>query len=433
MRDFVLFGAFLAVVPMILKHPYIGALAWVFHGLMNPQNLVWGFAARFPFGVALVGLTLAGMLLSKDARQLKGGAAAAVLFAFWLWTNLTTFFAVEPGQAWPYWERVMKIFFMTFILLALLQTKRHVELLVIVIVVSIGFYGVKGGVFTILTGGQHIIYGPGNSVIANNNGLAVALVMVMPLMVYLREQTQNPWIRLAIAAALLLCAASVLGSYSRGALLAIGAVGVFLWLKSKQKAAIFGLLLATLIVLVPFMPEHWEERMRTIQSYQEDASAMGRLIAWETAYKLAKDQFPVGGGFEFQSEATSARYSPHPDVVLVAHSIYFQVLGSQGFIGLAMFLAFWALVWFKCARIRSVTAGVAEHSWARTLASMTQVSLIGYFVGGAFLDLAFWDMPYYLFTAIAVTERLVAQRRASNQSAPMDDRVGIQTSSGVRA
>ena len=34
---------------------------------------------------------------------------------------------------------------------------------------------------------------------------------------------------------------------------------------------------------------------------------------------------------------------------------------------------------------------------------MIQVSLVGYFVGGMFLNLAYWDMPYYLMIALVVT------------------------------
>jgi O-antigen ligase len=96
----------------------------------------------------------------------------------------------------------------------------------------------------------------------------------------------------------------------------------------------------------------------------------------------------------------------------VAHNIYFQVLGSQGFGGLALFLLFWMLVWRQCSWIRRQTRGHPDLRWAFTLASMTQVSLAGYAVGGAFLDLAFWDLPYYLYAAAAVTQYIVRRELA---------------------
>jgi putative inorganic carbon (HCO3(-)) transporter len=108
----------------------------------------------------------------------------------------------------------------------------------------------------------------------------------------------------------------------------------------------------------------------------------------------------VGGGFEFQSPQTSAIYSPRPEFFHVAHSIYFQVLGSLGFPGLLLFLLFWGLVWREAGRLRTRSRGDPESQWAHALGSMVQASLTGYFIGGAFLDIAFWDLNYYLFTAI---------------------------------
>jgi hypothetical protein len=40
---------------------------------------------------------------------------------------------------------------------------------------------------------------------------------------------------------------------------------------------------------------------------------------------------------------------------------------------------------------------------------MTKVSLVAYLVGGAFLNLAYWDMPYFLFVAVSVTRWVVRQ------------------------
>jgi len=38
------------------------------------------------------------------------------------------------------------------------------------------------------------------------------------------------------------------------------------------------------------MPQEWYDRMYTIKTYQEDASALGRINAWHTAFNVAKDK-----------------------------------------------------------------------------------------------------------------------------------------------
>jgi putative inorganic carbon (HCO3(-)) transporter len=407
MRDLLLFGLFAVVAPVIVVHPYVGTLVWTLIGLMNPHRLAWGAARDFPFAMVAAVLTLIGLLLTRDERKIKGGAAAIVLAILVLWTCVTTVFALMPDKAWPMWERVMKILGMTFVMLLVMNTKRQVELLVWTIVVSIGFYGIKGGIFTIVTGGHYMVMGPPGSVMDGNNALGVAFAMVVPLMMHLYQDSKNKSVRRGLLASIVLCAVSILGTYSRGSLLAVCAMGFLLWLRSSTKLLTFSLILLMGLVFVPFMPDTWSERMDTITTYEQDSSAMGRIISWGVAWNLAKDRPLVGGGFEYWGPETSAKYSSVPDFVAVAHSIYFQVLGEHSFLGLGLFLLFWALVWRQCAWIRAKTRERPDLRWAFSLASMMQASLIGYAVGGAFINLAWWDMPYYLFIAIATTQYVV--------------------------
>lgn len=416
LRDLTLFALLLAIVVMAPRRPFVGALAWVLFGVMNPHRLSWGSAYSFPFAAVIAGVTLLGVLLTKEHRQLKGGAAAGVLMLFLGWSAVTTLFAFQPELSFAYFLRVVKIFGMTLVLLLLMHSKRDVILLVSTLVLSLGFFGIKGGAFVLATGGAYMVNGPPGSVMEGNNSLGVGLTMCIPLMYFLMQQSSNKWIRRALVVAMVLCAVSVLGAYSRGAMLAISAMAIVLWLRGRNK--IFMLLMAAVMIAVaiPAMPARWFDKMDTLQNYDHDDSAMFRLYTWETAYNIAKDKFPLAGGFEWESPAASARYSPLPTLVLVPHSIYFQTIGSQGFIGLVLFLSFWMLVWRDCGWLRKRSRSVPSLQWAHVLGSMVQVSLAGYFVGGAFLDLAFWDLPYYLYAAVAAA-RYVVQKDLEQQSA----------------
>ena len=124
-------------------------------------------------------------------------------------------------------------------------------------------------------------------------------------------------------------------------------------------------------------------------------------------FNLALDRPMVGGGFEPYTTEVFRRYLPDYDGTHSAHSIYFQVLGEHGFVGLALFIVFWMLTWQLSRRIIKHTKNDPESKWAYSLATMIQVSLVGYFVGGMFLNLAYWDMPYYLMIALVVTWHVV--------------------------
>jgi putative inorganic carbon (hco3(-)) transporter len=83
------------------------------------------------------------------------------------------------------------------------------------------------------------------------------------------------------------------------------------------------------------------------------------------------------------------------------------VLGEHGFIGLALYLLMGVCTWRACAWIIDHTSAAAQLHWARSLATMVQTSMVGFAVGGAFLSLVYFDMPYYLMAAVIATRVLV--------------------------
>lgn len=430
-RDLLVFLTVFGGIPFMLKRPYVGVLYWVWLGLMNPHRLTWGLAYDFPFAQIVALTTLLSVLLTRDERRFKGGVEGGLLLAFTLWMCITTPFAFNPNIAVQLLERVLKIQLMVFVALVVLGSKRHLNLLVWIMVFSLGFYGVKGGLFTLRVGGAFRVYGPAGSFIEDNNSLALASVMVIPLMFYLYQTAERRWVKPLLLIAAALTATGALGSQSRGALLALGAMGFFLWLKSPGKIVSGTLMLVAGISLLSFMPESWWSRMGTISTYEQDASAMGRINAWQTAFNIATERL-VGGGFELYSYEVFARYAPNPEDVHAAHSIYFQVLGEHGFIGLFLFLLIWWLAWRCANQIKRSAKDQRDWRWAGSLATMIQVSLVGYAVGGAFLSLAYWDLPYYELVILLVTRDLI-RRQITKAKEPAGALRALQTSSGQAA
>jgi len=300
--------------------------------------------------------------------------------------------------------------------MALLHSRRHIEAMVWVLVGSLGVFGVKGGIFTILTGGTDRVWGPEASFIEGNNEIALALVMTIPLMYYLFVTAKNKWVRRAFPFAMLLSAAAALGSQSRGALIAIAAMALLLWWRAKNRVMGAILLGIVAIGLVAIMSATWEQRMNTIWSYEQDLSALQRLNAWEFCWKVATSNPILGGGYAIYTEDLYERYGVDPLLGLRnAHSIYFSVLGEHGFVGLALFLAIWISTWRAASWIRNRTSPDGELAWAYWLSSMLQVSVLGYLVGGAFLYLAYFDFPYDLLIVVAVTKVWVKRHLESGK------------------
>lgn len=409
MRDILVTLIVFGSLPLIFKRPYWGAVLWIWISVMNPHAQGWGFARSFPFAAIIAACTLISLFLYKGNKRLPKSPVVALFIFFMFWMSLTSVFAIHPDEVFDQWKKVMKIFGMTLAVLMLLKERKHIEAAIWSIVISIGYYGVKGGIFTVRSGGSERVWGPAGTFIEGNNEVALAFVMVIPLMFYLLKITKNRWGRYAFMASMGLCALASLGSYSRGALLAIAAMGAYLWLKSKEKVAL-GLVLVLLVpVMFVVMPSQWHERMDTIQTYDADASAMGRINAWHMATNLAMDR-PLGGGFQIYDAGVFRQYAPVPDDIHAAHSIYFQILGEHGFFGLLIYLVIGMLTWRSGSWIIKNAKLDPELRWAADLASFCQISLLGFCVGGAFLSLAYFDVPYYVMAVMLATRMIVEKR-----------------------
>ena len=425
MRDIAVTALILGSLLFVFKRPWIGVLLWLWVSLMNLPHFAFGFAANFPFAQVIAIVMLVSLVTSKDPVRLPLNSTTILLIVFPLWMCVTYAFALENEiYGLNRWQEVMKIFFVLLVSASVIKTRQHVVWMIWVIAISIGFFGVKGGIFTILSGGSSRVYGPpGNTFISENNSIAVALVMVIPLMYFLRSLVSSKWLKLAILGAMGLTFMAILGSHSRGALLAVAAMVAFLWLKSGNKF-LFGVLLVALIpVAIGFMPSNWTDRMKTIETYKEDSSAMGRVNAWKMAINVANDRPLVGGGFELYTARTFAKYAPNPLDIHSAHSIYFQILGEHGYVGLALFLAIGCVGWLNASRITRWSRSNEEHAWAGELARMIQVSLIGFAVGGLFVNIAYWENLYYEILAIMVVHNLMLH----SESQPAASRKREQT------
>jgi len=391
MRDIVLLIAILFFLGLAFRYPYAGTLTWGWLTIMNPHMMVYGFAMGWPFNFGVAIVTVAAWLYSGEKRRWPGDSLPWLMVVLVAWMTFDSFFAADPDWSWPLWNRTVKIYAFIFLCLAMINNKARVQAMVWILVISIGFFGAKGGIFTIVTAGAYHVYGPDNTTISDNNQLALAVVMVLPLAYYLFEHTRNKWLRIGIGLTFPLQIATVLGTYSRGGLIALAVVLGFFWLRSKRK--VLHLAIATVLVggALSVMPPAFFERVNSIDNTKTDSSFQGRLTAWAVAYDYAADHFPLGAGFAGPQRRPVYNFY-YPDTEThAAHSIYFQVLGEHGFPALFIYLVIAALSLRNTRIVVKRCKERPELAWARDLATMVEVSLVGFYVGGAALSMAYYD------------------------------------------
>ena len=156
-------------------------------GYMNPHRLTWGFTYDFPLAMVVGVATIVAWLFSREPKSLPWHPLVLLLAIFAAWVSFTTLFAAYPDHAQAKWDRTIKVLlFNGFVTLGLITTRRRLDALIWVIVLSLGFFALKGAAFTLLTGGVHRLAGPPGSFIADNNSFGLALLMVVPLVRYLQ-------------------------------------------------------------------------------------------------------------------------------------------------------------------------------------------------------------------------------------------------------
>ncbi len=403
MRDIALALFIFGTIPFILSRPYIGLLVWSWLGYMNPHRMAYGFAYSFPWVMLIAIVTLVSLALSKESKKIPLSAVNVLLFLFLAWTGIATIFAVEPAAAWDKFQEFAKILIMVFATLMLVNNRERMHWLVWVIVVSLGFYGLKGGVFTILTGGVNHVLGPSGSFIGDNNALALALSMTVPFMRYLQLHTTKKYIRIGLGLGMLLTGIAVLGTYSRGGLISLVIVAGTLFVKSRRRLAVVLVALTVGFAAWHFMPAQWTARMGTLHNASQTDSGETRIQSWKFAANVALHHPAFGGGFEvYKSADMWQSYGPEGAIPRAIHSIYFRVLGEQGFPGLILFLALLIASWRNCSLVRKRTRDVLKLRWAFDLASMLQVSLVAFMAAGAFLPMPYFDLAYQLMALSAV-------------------------------
>jgi putative inorganic carbon (HCO3(-)) transporter len=415
-RDVVLTLTILGALPFCLARPWIGVLVWSWLAYGNPQRLTWGFAYHLQFSLFVAAVTLVGFLFTNERKPFIVTRETIGLGILWLWFGLTTILAMYPEPARDKLVEFSKIMLMAFLVVPLFQDRRKIRILLLVVGASLGFYGLKGGLFVILTGGQWMVLGPPNSFFEANTELALVLNMSIPIQLYLAREEPRRWLRWILWAAFGLTILAVPFTYSRGGVLGLAVVLMVLFVKARRRLLLVPLVAAGLLAFALFTPQQWVNRMQTIGEYETDESANLRLMSWRVALGIAGDYPIAGGGFKvFVDRATYDMYLPEYPRAFGhdAHSIYFNLLGEHGWVGLGIFLVVVGMSLLRLQQLRQLAKAHPQVMWAANYAHMLQASLATYLATGAFLSVAYFDLAYLLLILVPVLYTVARQELAA--------------------
>ncbi|MDY7039044.1 MAG: putative O-glycosylation ligase, exosortase A system-associated [Thermodesulfobacteriota bacterium] len=405
-RDILILASVFGIAAGALYRPWWGICGYAWISYMNPHRFTWETAYAFPVAMIVAAPTLLGMILGRDRTRFPEGGEAKILGILWAFFSFTTFFAFNETGAREELIRVSKILLMTYATMFLINDRYRVNVFLTIITFSIGLLGLKGSLFAFKTGGEYMVFGPPQSFLEDNNDFAHAVCMVIPLIVWLKNQQTRKYLknicRIMIGTSIL----SVLITYSRGGFLTLTAVlGLYL-LRSKRKHLIILVIIIGIIVSVPFLPQKWYDRMESIQDYNQDLSVIGRFNAWHTAWNVAKDMPLTGGGFQMFTSRTFDKYAPDPDNVHDVHSIYFEVLGEHGFVAFFIFFGMIATCILSLQKMKKYWH-LKTDQWGSGLCDALLISFAAYLVGGFTLGRVSFDLFYHLIAMVVILKTII--------------------------
>jgi probable O-glycosylation ligase (exosortase A-associated) len=416
MRDLALALLLIGVFPLSVKRPLVGLCVYLIISIGVPHRLTFGFAYDFPWAQIFAIAVLASVIFRREYSLALQFNRWIIPLSFAIWTGITTAAAFSQDVAFTRWQDFLKVHLACLLILAIVRSYRDLIAVVASIALPIAFYGVKGAAFMATTGGEWRVFGPPESGFGDNNALALALIFVLPMLYWLFTIASNKYFKLILLGCIVGAVFSALGSYSRGGFLGLGVVLIAYFMRSNHRFRFAMLSIPLLVIALNFMPDKFWDRMKSIETYSSDNSSLERLNSWEAMYNIANANI-LGSGFSaYTNPASVIGYAPSLDFpVRAAHSIYFQVIGDHGWVGLFLYLACIALAFLQVQRF--IKQAKSKACPERVLLGYAlQASILAYCASGTFLSMSYWEAVWYIFAVCAVLKRLGVQETVSQSA-----------------
>jgi probable O-glycosylation ligase (exosortase A-associated) len=444
MRDFALLVLICASSPVCFFQPFLGVLMWIWIAYFNPHRFTFAYMYNFPIAAAVAVPTIAGLFAGKINRPIFVRETVG-LTVLWAWFGLVYFNALHE----PFFGghiaisqleliRISKILLMTFVIILMTTSEKRLKWVFLVTAFSFGVLALKGAVFGLATGGDNRVFGPPESFIADNNSFALALNMSLPIFYFLGRVETNKILRRALNLAFGCSVFCVILTYSRGGLLGLAAVLTLLALRSKYRLVGLVLVATVALAVISFAPPQWIARMNTLRQEGVDGSAQQRLVSWGTTWNFVQDYPLMGGSFYALPDVTIFQKYKTADLPggfasSGPHSIYFQVVGEQGFVGFAIYFGLVISCLTSLFSLRRRTIRVPQLQWMSVYADIITVSLIGFLVSGAFLGFADFDLYYQMLACVCVLKILYIREMATLTTAAPLGQAALAFSGGEAA
>ena len=404
----------IGLIGSFLGGPFFGIVIYYIYAVVRPQfvwkndlpDLTYGWSfivatsaivATIIYRLGLLKMPAAGP--SIGAKRPTWNPIHFAVLAFAGWVTLSYWFAVNRDYSHHHFVEYLKMFVVFFVACLSMQRVSQLWILLAALALADAYVGVEVNTYYFKDNYRILNrIGWGG---ADNNGAGLQLAMGIPLCYFLWEATVSRfrWAYLVCAAVL---THSVLLSDSRGAMLSVLVSTPVLFCFSQRKRAVIGIGILGMMFVVASAGPEVQNRFFSISKHDADDSANSRKTTWMIAIRMANEKPFLGFGLRCSSFFTKAYGADMEGRVI--HSQYFQIAADMGWIGL-----FWFLMLLMAVIVLTFLFWRRTRYWPKTdsvlksraIAGAILTSLTIYCVGGIFLSLDHFELPYALFLIAA--------------------------------
>ncbi len=349
--------AVLFILAMIgLARPYIGMLALLIVMELQPGEL-YPYLAPLHLERVIAVMLFVGFFLhgakwrfpapTKWFLAFYGAMILSIPLAFWR--------ANSAASCISFFEIVVYVLFAT----ALLTTESRIRWFILTDVLLVDWLGGSAlwnyshGIWQVRMNIERAI-GITSSA-GDPNTMATTLLISIPLSIALMSRTNPTWMRLVALASIAMALVTIVDTGSRSAALGIIFL-ILLLLFRKRKNLIY---LPVLIALSPLVwmviPQQYKARYETVNHLKNDDSYQNRILSWQGGVAMFRSNPVTGIGPGNYAIANGEKFWPGSGakVWLNAHSLYFELLGELGLVGIITFGGYLICVFRLNFRLRT--------------------------------------------------------------------------------
>lgn len=386
---------------------YIGVLVFLAGSYLHPTAL-FPFLQQFHIArnlaFAILFLWLFHIIIYKDVQFFKAKQNFFVLgLAMMLFLSCFKYFDYSFPQ---FIEIASKAVILYFVIVNIVRSPKQVTALIWLLIFlavlssSVGIYQYLHGMGIKLGGGAVRIFG----MTQNPNILAAELVLTVPIIIALFLTYPQKRSKIFLAGFLVIIMLAIVLTFSRAGMATLAFVLILSLMQfgfrdqTKLRSIVYSFLIIMLVILIllPFIPEQYWQRMKTMTD-MEEISIASRLEAWRFAFMMMVKNPMLGVGlgvfrYEFLEQALTSPEFKTKFVMLHAHNLYLHTGAEAGVLALIFLLLIIYNSW-KNLKLAQQSYEKKENHLFMHLAAALQISLIGFFM----MNMVSWHLDLLIF------------------------------------